>query len=95
MILVDNKGHLVSPDSLIELHLFAERLGLKRRWFQNHAKYPHYSLCRRTKEGIYKPYKYKIEQAIELGAVPVTSRELIKSMKHYTKGLKPCLNQLK
>ncbi len=31
-------------DSLDELHAFAARLGLKRAWFQNNPKLPHYDL---------------------------------------------------
>lgn len=35
--------HLVA-DSLDELHAFAQRLGLKRAWFQGNATYPHYDV---------------------------------------------------
>ncbi|PLA73422.1 DUF4031 domain-containing protein [Hydrogenovibrio sp. SC-1] len=35
--------HLVA-DSLDELHVFAEELGLKRAWFQKNASYPHYDV---------------------------------------------------
>jgi hypothetical protein len=35
--------HLVA-DSLSELHAFARRLGLKRSWFQNGSRYPHYDV---------------------------------------------------
>ena len=34
--------HLVSP-SLAELHLFAQSIGLRRAWFQDH-QHPHYDL---------------------------------------------------
>jgi hypothetical protein len=32
-------------DTLDELHLMAERIGLKRAWFQG-AKVPHYDICK-------------------------------------------------
>lgn len=35
--------HLMA-DSLDELHAFAGRIGMKKRWFQNHASHPHYDL---------------------------------------------------
>ena len=35
--------HLVA-DSLDELHAFAENIGLKRKWFQASASYPHYDI---------------------------------------------------
>lgn len=35
--------HLVA-DSLSELHEFAERLGLRRAWFQDRSEYPHYDV---------------------------------------------------
>lgn len=35
--------HLVA-DTLGELHAFAQAMNLKRAWFQNHARHPHYDL---------------------------------------------------
>jgi len=35
--------HLVA-DTLVELHDFADRLGLKRSWFQCKSIYPHYDV---------------------------------------------------
>jgi len=55
-------AHLVSDTSYDELHAFAARLGLPRRAFQG----DHYDLP--------EPLR---ELAIELGALPVTGRELI------------------
>lgn len=43
MIYTD-RVHLISDTSLEELHEFAERLGLRREWFQNHPRHPHYDL---------------------------------------------------
>lgn len=56
--------HLVA-DTLDELHAFAAKLGLKRAWFQP-ARYPHYDLNAGRRE-----------KAVKLGAVEVTSRELL------------------
>lgn len=71
MILVDDyKGryrrmlmsHLtVIPFDLVELHVFAEAIGLKRAWFQG----DHYDVC-----------QSKRKEAIGLGALPVPARIL-------------------
>lgn len=58
-------AHLVSDHSYDELHLFAERLGLERRWFQG----DHYDI----------PSDHR-ERAIALGAEPVSSRELVRRL---------------
>jgi hypothetical protein len=55
-------AHLVSDESYDELHAFAESLGLPRRVFQG----DHYDV----------PEDVRL-RAIELGALPVTGRELI------------------
>lgn len=55
MILIDYIGHMVSTENAEELHAFAEKIGLKREWYQtpgfgeNHS---HYDLTTsRMKEG--------------------------------------------
>lgn len=58
-------AHLVSDESYDELHAMADALGIERRWFQG----DHYDV----------PEDYRI-RAIALGAVPVTSRELIRRL---------------
>lgn len=35
--------HLVA-DSMSELHAFAFNMGLRREWFQDHLRHPHYDL---------------------------------------------------
>lgn len=35
--------HLFTDGEIEELHLFAEKIGMKRAWFQNH-RIPHYDL---------------------------------------------------
>ena len=64
-------AHLVSDESYEELHDFAARLGIPRRAFQG----DHYDIP--------EPLR---EQAIELGARPVTGRELITRLR--TAGLR-------
>ncbi len=34
----------MTADTLDELHDMARQLGLKRSWFQNHPRFPHYDL---------------------------------------------------
>jgi hypothetical protein len=58
-------SHLVSDESYEELHALAEALGIPRRAFQG----DHYDI----------PEDYR-DRAIALGAVPVTSRELIRRL---------------
>lgn len=37
-------SHLMSDESLVELHEFAAKLGLKKSWFQPGSA-PHYDVC--------------------------------------------------
>jgi Protein of unknown function (DUF4031) len=59
-------GHLVSDKSLEELHAFAERIGLRREWFQRKS-IPHYDLTGDA---------YRL--ALEHGAILVSSREIVR-----------------
>lgn len=43
MILFDGT-HMVSDESLDELHAEAERIGLHRDWFQPHPRHSHYDV---------------------------------------------------
>ena len=75
MILVDRSRrypsgywcHMVSDSSLEELHVFAQRLGLRREQFQEHGRLPHYDLRPEVRE-----------KALSLGAKTVSSKELFK-----------------
>jgi hypothetical protein len=53
----------LTADTLDELHAFAGRLGLKRAWFQNHPRHPHYDLT-----------PGKRAQAVRMGAVEYDTR---------------------
>ena len=57
--------HLVSDVSFAELHAFAAELGIPRRFFQG----DHYDLPAHLRD-----------RAVDLGAVPVSTRELIVRM---------------
>ncbi len=58
-------GHLVSDQSLDELHAFAEKAGIPRRGFdRDHYDYP----------------EYRREALIALGAQPVGVRDLVERL---------------
>jgi hypothetical protein len=57
--------HMATDGSLDELHAFAAKIGLKRAWFQDHARVPHYDL---------RPGKRLL--AVKAGAIQVSSVEL-------------------
>ena len=58
-------------DTLEELHAMAEQIGMKRAWFQNKTKLPHYDLVpsRRVK-------------AVRLGAIEHRRAEMVSLMRH-------------
>jgi hypothetical protein len=58
-------AHLVSDESYEELHAFAERLGLPRRAFHR----DHYDIPADLRDS-----------AVELGAQPVSSREIVRRL---------------
>lgn len=64
--------HLMAA-SVEELHAFAEKVGIKRCWFEGVRKgHPHYDLNAQNKN-----------KAIDGGAILVTSRELVNKFKEY------------
>ncbi len=73
-VYVDNAGimfmgkprHHLAADTLEELHAFCEQIGVKRCWFHNAKRHPHYDVTCAQREA-----------AIAAGAVAVTSRELV------------------
>ena len=54
----------LTADTLEELHELAKRVGMKREWFQNHPRHPHYDLTA-TKRRL----------AVRLGAVEIRARD--------------------
>ena len=62
--------HMIA-DTLEELHDMAEKIGMKREWFQPQS-FPHYDVC-----------KMRRKKAIDLGAIEVSDRELAKVMRKF------------
>lgn len=62
--------HLMS-DSVEELHEFAVLIGMRKQWFQDHPKHPHY-------DTISKKLK---DKAIKAGAKIVSSKDLVRLAK--------------
>lgn len=58
--------HMLSDDSLEELHAMADKIGLKRSWFQRHSS-PHYDLT-----------ESKRALAISMGAVVTDSAGIVR-----------------
>lgn len=71
-IRVFQKGscHLTCDGPIEELHAFAERIGLRREWFQEHRLAPHYDLA-----------PPKRDAAIRAGAVFVPMRQQIRAIR--------------
>ena len=61
-----DKVHMVA-DNLEELHDFATHIGLRREWFQNHSRHPHYDL-----------WGSRLKSALNRGAVVVNSKEIVR-----------------
>lgn len=66
----------MTADTREELHDMAKLLGI-RRWFQDHRVHWHYDLTPRLRE-----------RAIELGAVPITDRDMGRMMYERRKNLR-------
>jgi hypothetical protein len=54
----------LTADTIEELHAFAFRIGMKRMWFQDHPRHPHYDLT-----------KTRRKLAIRVGAKEIDARE--------------------
>jgi hypothetical protein len=66
MIYTDGTHIITDQKDLTELHAFAQRIGLRRSWFQDH-RHPHYdTLSLSTKA-----------KALAAGAKLVTDRQLV------------------
>lgn len=62
--------HMATDGPIEELHQMADKIGIRRAWFQNKGgdrPTPHYDIC-----------KSKKKLAIKYGAVEVNDRELIR-----------------
>lgn len=65
--------HMIA-DTLEELHEMADKIGIKREWFQKNASFPHYDIP-----------KMRREKAVKLGAIEVNRRELVYKMREIRK----------
>jgi hypothetical protein len=57
-------SHMVA-DTVAELHDMADAVGLKRSWFQDHPRHPHYDLCLANRA-----------KAVRKGAAEISRREM-------------------
>ena len=73
----DRWSHLVA-DSDDELHAFAARLGMRREWFQHKEGRPH--------QAHYDVPERARSEALALGAVPVTWRQVGRMMRERRTG---------
>lgn len=67
MIITDGV-HVVSTESEEELHTFARKVGLKRQWYQNHPRHPHYDIISPK----------LLQRAYTLGAEKVSGFDILK-----------------
>lgn len=65
----DKSAHMAA-DSIEELHAFALSIGLKRHWFQNHRRLPHYDLTEKRRK-----------VAVRRGAVEITRAQVVALMR--------------
>lgn len=66
----DGACHMFTDGSLEELHAMAERLGMKRSWFQDHGDLKHYDLNARRRAA-----------AVRAGAVECDKRKTVEVMR--------------
>jgi hypothetical protein len=76
----DRWSHLVA-DTDEELHAFAERLGMRREWFQGRTSRPHHAH--------YDVPERARAEALDHGAVEVTWRELGRMLRNRRAGTSP------
>lgn len=68
----DGSCHLITDGDIEELHAFARRLGLKRSWFQDSPRTPHYDLNGNKRAA-----------AVRLGATEVDRRGFVEAIRRY------------
>jgi hypothetical protein len=68
--MVYTDGIHVIADELEELHKFARNIGLKRQWFQDNPRHPHYDITSSK----------KLERALCNGATFLTPKEFLKKI---------------
>lgn len=61
--------HMIA-DTLEELHDMADKIGMRREWFQDKASFPHYDVP-----------LFRKKKALEFGAIEVDRREIVRIMR--------------
>lgn len=59
-------------DTLDELHAMADKIGMKRAWFQNNPDHPHYDLS-----------QTKRQLAIQSGAIEIDNYQLVELVRKW------------
>lgn len=67
--------HLISDQGLDDLHRYAESIGIKRCWFHNTPRFPHYDIPKGKRPGFFTRY---------VDVRQVTSREIVAILKRST-----------
>lgn len=79
MIYLDNMGHCYSDTSLEELYEFCvTKLGLRPEWNHYSRGFPHFDI---------RDQSYR-DRVIQMGAVPVTNREMVRLVRTDTSPFK-------
>jgi hypothetical protein len=65
--------HLMTDGDLDELHRFAQSIGLRRQWFQDHRLHPHYDLTTWRMSN----------KAVKYGARKVSPKKLVELCSNY------------
>lgn len=60
-------------DTREELDAMADKIGVARKWIQLEGRFPHYDICLSKKK-----------QAIKLGAIEISAREMVKKFSPFT-----------
>jgi len=61
--------HMIA-DSLDELHVMSDRIGVARRWFQRESSFPHYDICLQMRR-----------RAIDFGAIELGRRRFVAKLR--------------
>ena len=71
MIFIDKLGHMITDGPIDELHIFANKLGLRREWFQFEGTWKqHYDLTTENAK----------RRAVAAGAKLIDPRVLVKKL---------------
>lgn len=69
--------HMLS-DTIEELHAMADKIGIKRKWFQVNGSTPHYDIC-----------QSKRQLAITEGAIEISRKETVALIRKLRRAVTP------